>query len=438
MGVTDRLARYALGHAHVLVVELPGRWLTRVAVEQHILSRGWRLASSPGDADVLAVCGTPGPQMTAVVARLWDQLPGPRSRVQVDAPNLAAAAFSSAEAQLLDPGWQHDDSRRRPDVAGGEPDHDIQPGMDHDGRGRMNHGDHDMHGGHGGMGDGGQGGHAQPGGSDHGEDAGPDGHHGQGGNGGHAGHTGHATGHSGHGAHAGHGGMEMAPAGIPLARGGEDRDGLEMDVLHVRMGPVLPYWPAGLVLRCALQGDLIVDADASLVDADDADDRNDVRYDGPLHRAARRCDNAAGLLALAGWDDAAGHARRVRDLLLTGGQPGRAVEDLDRLHRRVMRSWLLRWSLRRIGLLSPADVVRLGLPDHVGGDARDRLLSMIERAGRDVTASTGGSAALSEPRPISVGQVGQLVRGLDIAAARLVVASLDLGPLAAVGQGADA
>ena len=42
-----------------------------------------------------------------------------------------------------------------------------------------------------------------------------------------------------------HGDMQMAPSGIPLAEGGQDRDGLEMDVLHVRLGPVLRHWPAG-------------------------------------------------------------------------------------------------------------------------------------------------------------------------------------------------
>ncbi len=59
-----------------------------------------------------------------------------------------------------------------------------------------------------------------------------------------------------------HGAMDMpAPGGIPLATGSEnDRDGLEMDELSVSLGPVLPSWPAGLVLRCVLHGDLIADA----------------------------------------------------------------------------------------------------------------------------------------------------------------------------------
>ena len=50
----------------------------------------------------------------------------------------------------------------------------------------------------------------------------------------------------------------MSPGGVPLAEGAEDRDGLEMDVLHVRLGPILPRWPGGFVLCCELHGDVIV------------------------------------------------------------------------------------------------------------------------------------------------------------------------------------
>src|SRR5699024_11402590 len=80
-------------------------------------------------------------------------------------------------------------------------------------------------------------------------------HSGHGSHGGmdHSGHGSHGgMDHSGHSGHGGHGGMDMAPEGISLAQGGQDRDGLEMDVLHLPLGPVLPFWPAGLVLtaRC--------------------------------------------------------------------------------------------------------------------------------------------------------------------------------------------
>lgn len=396
MGLSGALSRLAVRHAHVLLVEVPGHWLTRVAVERQVLDRGLRLALSPADADVLAVCGPPGPELAELVDRLWDELPGPRARMAIDSPEAVSAALAAAEAALLDTARQRADSR----------DRKATPG-----HGGMTHGGHrgDEHADHGGM--------------DHGEHPGME----------HAGHdameqAGHAeVGHDQHGGmthggmgHAGmdHGGMEMAPAGIPLAEGGEDRDGLEMDVLHVRLGPVLPYWPAGLVLRCALLGDVITDAESRVIDAG-----HDREPAGEHGHAARRCDNAAKLLALAGWEDAAARARRIRDALLRGDTTA-ATAELDRLRRTVRRSWLLRWSLRRVGPLTGPHLMHRGLPDRLGGDARDRLLAMLDTA----ADSIGGRAAPEPPHAVPVEAVADLVRGWDLATARLIVASLDLEP----------
>ena len=96
-----------------------------------------------------------------------------------------------------------------------------------------------------------------------------------------------------------HGDMDMAPGGIPLAEGGKDRDGLEMDVLHMSLGPILAQWPAGLVLECSLQGDVIVDAAARQLPSGPANER-DCGAMEPATAAAVRLDNAGRLLALAG------------------------------------------------------------------------------------------------------------------------------------------
>jgi len=373
MGLRESLARYAVRSAHVLVAEAPGaNWHTRVTVERHVLARGWRLASSPADADVLAVCGVPGTELAGALDLVWDQLPGPRSRVRVDGPDTAATALEQAERDLLDESAQRDDSRSRP----------TTPDMDHggDGDGDMDHGDMD----HGDM--------------DHGD-------------------------------------MDMAPGGIPLAGGGQDRDGLEMDVLHLRLGPVLPYWPAGLVLRCSLQGDVIVEAEAHVVDADPhaphhghaAGPIGNDDHDSAAIFAARRCDNAANLLALAGWEEAATRARSLRDRLVDGADAGVAAASVAELSRRVARSRLLRWSLRRVRPLSEADLEAHGLPSHLLGDPRDRLLAILDRARGALHGSVDTSAARREG--VTPGVLPHLVTGLDLATARLVVASLDLEPL---------
>ncbi|WP_270260440.1 hypothetical protein [Kocuria marina] len=400
MGLSGALARLAVRATRVLVVEVPGHWATRMEVEHQLLRRGWRPAWTPADADVLAVCGVPGPELSELVDRLWEQMPGPRVRADITSPGTVGSALDAAAALLLDTPHHRTDAQERAQ----EPE--IPEDADHGGHGGMGHGGMD----HGEMGHGGM----DHGGMDHGEMD-----HGE-------------MDHGGHGGmdHSGHGGMDMAPGGIALAGGGEDRDGLEMDVLHLPLGPVLPFWPAGLVLRCSLQGDVVVDAEASVVDGAGAGGPGP----GPAPAAVVWCDQVMALLALAGVEDAAACARRARDALLCGDEDA-ARDAVERLDRTVRRSWLLRSSLRGVLLLDRAGLERHGLPGHCRGDAHDRLLSRVER----IRAEAGGT----EPTPAEDGGVPwavvpELVTGLELGSVRLAVASLDLDPhpaVQAVGHG---
>ncbi|WP_270263603.1 hypothetical protein [Kocuria marina] len=375
MGLSGALARLAVRATRVLVVEVPGHWATRMEVEHQLLRRGWRPAWTPADADVLAVCGVPGPELSELVDRLWEQMPGPRVRADITSPGTVGSALDAAAALLLDTPHHRTDAQERAQ----EPE--IPEDADHGGHGGMGHGEMD-HGGHGGM------------------------------------------------DHSGHGGMDMAPGGIALAGGGEDRDGLEMDVLHLPLGPVLPFWPAGLVLRCSLQGDVVVEAEASVVDGAGAGGPGP----GPAPTAVVWCDQVVALLALAGAEDAASGARRARDALLCGDEDA-ARDAVERLDRTVRRSWLLRSSLRGVLLLDRAGLERHGLPGHCRGDAHDRLLARVER----IRAEAGGA----EPTPVEDAAVPwavvpELVTGLELGSVRLAVASLDLDPhpaVQAVGHG---
>ncbi|GEO97209.1 hypothetical protein [Kocuria turfanensis] len=390
MGLNELLARFAVRAAQVLVVEVPGHWDARMELEQQLLRRGWRPASTPADADVLAVCGVPGPELSELVDRLWEQMPGPRVRADITSPGGVGPALDDAAALLLDTPHHRTDARERPQ----EPE--IPEDVDHGGHGGMDHGEMD----HGEM--------------DHGEMD-----HGEMDHGGHGGHGGMD--------HSGHGGMDMAPGGIALAGGGEDRDGLEMDVLHLPLGPVLPFWPAGLVLHCSLQGDVVVDAEASVVDGAGAGGPGP----GPAPAAVVVwCDQVVALLALAGAEDAASGARRARDALLHGDR-GAARAAAERLHRTIRRSRLLRWSLRGVLPLDPSALEHHGLPRHCLGDAHDRLLSRVER----IRAEAGGAV----PVPVEDGAVPwavlpELVTGLELASVRLAVASLGLDPHPAVQE----
>ncbi|SSC22201.1 Hypothetical protein KLENKIAIHU_784, partial [Klenkia terrae] len=374
--LSRRLAEAAVRRTCVLVVEVPGWAATRYAAELAIRRRGWRLASSPADADVLLTCGTPGPRLAEAVGLLWEQVPGPRARATVTARSAVDAAMEQAAAALLDTGHQRADAAQRsPDPAmGTRAEHDED---DEDSGGSENqHADeeHASDGSDGDMND-----------SDM-NDGGGDMD------------------------------MDMEPGGIPLAGGAQDRDGLEMDVLHVPLGPVLPHWPAGLLLHCTLSGDVVTEARPEVLGA-----AVDAVPDPPMPGASAvdRLDRAARLLYLAGWEARATDALRLRDDLLAGNDDASVAAGVDRLVARIRRSWVLRWSLRGTGPISSGTCEELGLDDRATGDVHDRLVICLTEA----RSALEGDRL---PAPVSPEILAELLPGLEIGAVRLLVASLDL------------
>jgi hypothetical protein len=217
----------------------------------------------------------------------------------------------------------------------------------------------------------------------------------------------------GHGGHEGmgHSGMGMPmPGGIPLAGGGPDRDGLDLDELHVPLGPVLPAWPAGLVVDCTLQGDLVAAAYAHVLTGETPVPAGV----GLVHGSPPdRLDRAARLLSVAGWEAAATAAARLRDRLLFEDAADHLTPEVERLIARVRRSRVLLWAL--------AD-----LPG-----VRDRLSGWLTEA-RDALAGA--------PTPVPgtpVESLGDMVIGQDLAAARLLLAAADVDTARLVRSGAD-
>jgi hypothetical protein len=210
-------------------------------------------------------------------------------------------------------------------------------------------------------------------------------------------HSGHAAMGHDHGHHMDD--MEM-PGGVPMADRAPDRDGLELDELHVPLGPALPLWPAGLTVHTRLQGDVIREATVEILG-----DAN-TSYWTP-HPVAHRLDASARLLALTGWTDAATTAQRLRDEVLAGNTP-----PLEKWAARVRRSRTLRWLLTGVGQVDDA-------PASLAGDAHDRLLRWLAGDVPDETQWT-------------VDNLPRLLAGAELAAARLLVASLapDVDPLA--------
>lgn len=204
-------------------------------------------------------------------------------------------------------------------------------------------------------------------------------------------------------------GMEMSgPGGVALASGSEDRDGLEMDQLQVRLGPVLPCWPVGLSVWCTLQGDLVTEVE---VEESNADAPNG---DPPAALGAYRLDAASQLLRLAGAVDVADAIRAVRDALLADPS-GSSPAIVASWRRRLERARVLRWSLRGLGVVERRDIVEQGWPVAWAGDVYDRLLRLLDPFPE--TSVPVGVGEVADALPV-------LLPGRELASARLMVASL--------------
>lgn len=393
MDLRARVVRVALARPAVMVVAGPGATRERLAVEAELARRGWPHAASPAAADLVVFTGVPVPVRDDDWAeRVWGGVPAPRARVTVTEAEHASHALDHGRSMLLSP------ARPAVHVPHAAHGHDGHDGTDHRDHGDMGH-DHS--------------------GMNHGD-------------------MGHEA--MDHGHHMG------VVAGLPMAERGDDRDGLRLDRLHVPLGPGLADWPAGLVLRLVLQGDVVQRAEVETT-AVPAPPRP-AFWDEPWLRALagepvtvgeaarRRCaahlDSLGRLLRVAGWDDAAARARAARDLALGGAAGDELGPRVGRLVRRVRGSWTLRWLLTGVG---PA---RADGP--VGGDAYSRVAAWLDAIEHALGELTDG-APLANGRPLMGpwGPVGTgtppsralldalpgLLAGTEFACARLVVASLD-------------
>lgn len=352
MGLIEVLSRAASSRAHVLIAEAPGAFRERVALERALDRRGWCTAESVADADVLAVVGEPGEALADVVEHVWGQMSEPRTRFHLRDEAQMDALLSGAEEQLCG-------TTRR--IAKSDLRRGFTPSAD-DATHEMSGGDGD---------------------------------------------------HQGHDMAGGHDHSAMMPDGIPLAEGAEDRDGLEMDELHLPLGPVLAHWPAGLVLRVTLHGDVVVDAEVEQLAVHAG---TPAAADDMTTRAARLLDAAGAVLTLAGLPSESARARRLRDRCLdrdvTSGR------DVITLGERIARRRSLRWVLGGLTVTgSHGGVERL----------QDRLAALFEQA----QAALDGE----EPSPaIGPAALPELVRGQELAAVRLWVAAM-MPALAVDGRG---
>ncbi len=406
----------------MLAVTLPGATELRLEAEAEVRRRGWPVVDTPAAADLLLVCGVPAPGDAQWLDAVGGSMPEPALRVVVGENGRVADALDRARAELVDRA-----ATRRPAAA--VADVPVAPGPGpHEGHGDVHGHGHGTH-------------HDSPPPE---ASAGPGDH----------------TGHDMHGMQ-GMGGMHNMHAmgevaGLPMAERGDDRDGLRLDQLHVPLGPALSDWPAGLILRCTLQGDVVQDVEVDHLPA--APGRRLPFWDEPWLRAARgepvtgdraarrRCaahlDSVGRLLAVVGWEDVAARCRRLRDALLSGTSREVIGGDLRRTLRRIRRSRTLRWSITGLGELPAARARAAGVTGPAlaaDGDAHDRLLVWIGEIERGLDGlddegpltpddRTGPRGVLGGSRPPSqalLSLLPELLIGAEFAGARIVVASLD-------------
>jgi hypothetical protein len=465
MGLTARLLRFAHAHPRAFVITAPGATRTRLLVEAELRRRNGRMVTSPAAAAMLIVCGRPGSDLTAAVDTIWEDMPGPRSLVRLDGSASAervVAELDRAAGRLADTTAQRADAEARRERGPWSPDSDADgmnehgdqaSGHEHDhaassesddggGHEAIRHEDEDHDGDdneHAPAADSGHAGHGA-GSSDEDEQHREHMEHG-----GHAGHGNHGDGHGGHQHHMG------APMGLAMAERAADRDGLKLDVLHVPLGPALPDWPAGLVLRLTLQGDVVQAAEVSVmegaVDGSSFWDEPWLRSaageqlttaDAERRRAASHLDSVGRLLAVAGWESAADQARELRDEIIAGAPESDVAPRVAKLARRTGRSRTLRWMLSDVGVIDRDMAGRhrlIGPSARHLGDAFARLAGWLDEIGQALGRLDDSAPLLGSDGPRGpverrtsaavLAMLPELLDGAELAAARLTVASLD-------------
>lgn len=233
------------------------------------------------------------------------------------------------------------------------------------------------------------------------------------------------------------------PGGLKMAGRGLDRDGLSLDRLHVSLGPVSPDWPAGLVVETVLQGDVIQEAYVRIGVGSGEErfwdepwlaalaGRDVTRGEALRRKAASHLDSLGRLLGVAGWDGAATQGRRLRDRLLWEQSDTGPTAEFTRFAHRVRRSRVLRWMLRDLGVIEHSPE----LPQWVQGDVLARLDRWLSETQAALHHLDDASALADDEGPrgavpkgasqVLLAMLPGLLAGAELAAARLIVASLD-------------
>jgi hypothetical protein len=262
------------------------------------------------------------------------------------------------------------------------------------------------------------------------------------------------------------------PYGRPLPERADDRDGLKLDQLPLRVGPLFGPFPTGLCLDVKLQGDVI--QEATFDDLADAAPRSSIFHQAlqrpvavrelELARARSHLHWLSDAVAIAGPGSLSERILRLAARLAPSD--GDAVRALERTLR---RRGFLSWATKGVGVLAPDDLSRItGPAARASGAATDsrtedpayaaldfepvrqemgdaaarwlqrlreavQSLELAERAG---DATTGGAQRIESPRGLLTPERGScvalaalvpsLITGMEWGDAVTTIVSLDL------------
>ncbi|NNF11796.1 MAG: hypothetical protein HKN72_01130 [Gemmatimonadetes bacterium] len=280
----------------------------------------------------------------------------------------------------------------------------------------------------------------------------------------------------------GQGGKGMTggvPYGRPLPQRSGDRDGLELDVLDLRVGPFFPHLPAGFEMTVKLQGDIV--QEVRIHRPPRAGIRSDL-HDPVLQRVAAESVCIAELELARARHHVLGFAGALHfhGLQALGRRVARMATTLSpdsaptilRLRRLVPTTGVLSWSTKGVGVVSRALAEELRGPnarasgvlrdlrahdptyqalgfEPIGreeGDAAarwkqriDEAIQSVELARRAEGARTTPGLGVEGPRgPIGsptltsrddLSIVTGLIEGMEWGDALTTIVSLDLGPM---------
>ena len=204
----------------------------------------------------------------------------------------------------------------------------------------------------------------------------------------------------------GEGMMGGTPYGRAMAMTADDRDGLSLDRLELRLGPFLGQLPGGLVADVALQGEVIQSIEFAC-----AGSKSFVTADRAVP-AARRLLWLSHALHVQGLDAfAVGAARLARRSARLDDDPGLA-RDFASLRRR-MRWTGLRSALRSVG-------------DRDGRDTLARWSAHLDAIAASLDGADSRPVSADGSMPITAAELAEMITGLTLTDAVTTIIGFDI------------